>query len=96
MTFQLGQRVISLHSWSLRRVHGFACPQKHCIYTIRAFCPNADTPALLLQEILNQRIVRFAVTWRLGEPSFAASHFRPLFDISSLLELQKETEIENV
>lgn len=93
MSFDIGQRIICIYDWK-HQASGIQCPVKHGIYTVRAHCPCADTPAILLQEIINSIIVTFHITGAHGEPSFACKHFRPLFDISeleSLLILEKES-----
>lgn len=86
MAFHLGQKVVSIENWEKARRQGFAAPVKGAIYTVRAHCHKAECPAILLEEIVNTRTVRFLGGAR-GEPSFAAEHFRPLqsTSISDLL-----------
>lgn len=99
MAFHLGQRVFCLKTWSENaRIFQIAVPQRYCIYTIRAFCPNSDVPSLLLEEICNTRVVTFRGTKLRGEPSFYSEHFRPLvnlyetFSISTTAPAKKELE----
>ncbi len=88
MNFHVGQRVICIKGW--RGFGKFNRPKLHNIYTIRAWCPAAAEPSLLFCELSNREVI-FAVTKKLGEASFAASHFRALYDISELEALlQKE------
>lgn len=93
MAFHLGQRVIALSSWpKTAQIFHIQTPVKFNIYTIRAFCPNSDMSSLLLEEIINTKMVTFVQTGRRGEPSFAACYFRPLYDLSSLMKTEKELE----
>lgn len=81
MAFQIGQKVVALRTWHQNAaIFNIAVPKKGQIYTVRAICLNASKDAILLEEIVNTRIVTFADTHKQGEPSFYAPWFRPLVE----------------
>lgn len=86
--FHIGQKIICVYQykWAPIRFRRVTFPVKYGIYTVRAHCPFAEGPAVLLAEIHNSP-VHFA-TGGIGEPSFGENFFRPLQDLKALFNLE--------
>lgn len=81
MQFYVGQKVVCIKDYETPRCFSWVnFPRKETVYTVRALCPNNYKPAILLEEIRNERTVRFEVTRVRGEPSFRSHNFRPLVE----------------
>lgn len=89
--FAIGQQVMCIKAFrgGLRRsgARGFNTPQLFNIYTVRAYCPCAAIPAILLQELHNREVI-FNTTKRRGEASFAEAFFAPLDRLVEEKELE--------
>lgn len=85
MSFAVGQRVMCIHRWRGRG--SFNLPQFMNVYTVRAYCPCAAGPSILLEEIHNRQVL-FATTYLRGEASFAEFCFRALEPLTETRELE--------
>lgn len=90
MSFAIGQQVMCIKPRWHNSGRGLNRPKFMHIYTVRAYCPCADVPSILLVEIVNTKIVRFINTRLLGEPSWAEYHFRALEKLTEELELESQ------
>lgn len=93
MTFHRGQKVACLDAsnWQISGYGDELFPDQDGVYTVRDIVERGGVPALLLEEIKNDRLP-YSVNGRIEdtEQAFAARRFKPVVSAPSRIE-QLET-----
>ncbi len=85
MAFRIGQRVVSTANFRGRGWYEHSVPKRGQVYTIREIEGRVPDGGLRFDELRNEPNVRYADVS--GEVCFNRDYFRPVADISRLVEL---------